>query len=663
MPDILQDPYRWLEDLDSPETRAWIESQNKKTFDFLERIPQREAIRRRMTELSNYEKCGVPFKEGGRYFFLKNDGLQNQSAVYTLDRLDGAPRALLDPNTLSPDGTIALNTIQAARDGKLLAYSLSGAGSDWQEWRIRDVETGIDLPDHIRWVKFSSVSWTTDNKGFFYCRYDEPKEDVYQAQNFFQKVCYHRAGTPQPDDRLVYERPDQKEWNFDIVVSDDGSYLIIQVWTGSTQNNLVFYKDLRNRGGPFVELIANFEARYYFAGNDGSLFFFHTDADAPRGRVIGIDTLRPTKEFWREIVPQTAYAIEQVQMVGDSIIVRYLRDAHSRVKIFEISGKFVRDLELPGFGTATGFAGRRDDPETFFDFSAFTTPACVYHYNVATGARRLFHQPRLLFDPAEYETSQIFYSSKDGTSVPMFITHKGGLKLDGQNPSELYGYGGFNVSVTPAFSVARLVWMEMGGVFAVANIRGGGEYGEEWHQAGIKSRRQNCFDDFIAAAEWLIANKITSTPKLVIGGRSNGGLLVGACIMQRPDLFGAAVPGVGVMDMLRFHKFTIGWSWVSDYGSPDDPEDFKYLFAYSPYHNIRKGTAYPATLVVTGDHDDRVVPGHSYKFAAALQAAQSGPAPVLIRIDVRGGHGMGKPITKLIDEWTDILSFYVGVLL
>ncbi len=661
MAHIVSDPYRWLEDLDSPETKAWIESQNRKTFQLLEAVPRREAIRTRLAELTNFEKCGVPFKEGGRAFFLKNDGLQNHAVVYALDEPGAAPRVLLDPNTLSADGTVAVVAMQASFDGRLLAYSLSVSGSDWQEWRVLDALTGERLPDHLKWTKFSGVAWTPDNKGFFYGRYDEPQSDLYQAQNYFQKIYYHAIGTDQSKDRLIFERLDQKEWNFEPIVSEDGFYLVILVWTGSTHNNLVIYKDLRN-DGPFVELVPDFDARYHFIGNDGSTFWFQTDHDAPRGRVIAIDVERPQRPLWREVIAQTGNVIEQAQVAGGWFVVRYLRHGASLVQVLDMNGGFVRNVELPGIGAVTGFAGRRGDPETYYDFSSFTTPATVYRYNVATGETSLFHQPRLMFDPAEFETAQVFYGSKDGTRIPMFIAHKRGLEPDGNNPTELYGYGGFNIPMTPGFSAARIAWMELGGVFAMANIRGGGEYGEEWHEAGTKAKKQNCFDDFIAGAEWLIANKYTSKAMLAITGRSNGGLLVGACITQRPDLFAAAVPGVGVLDMLRFHQFTIGWSWVSDYGSPDDPEDFKYLIAYSPYHNIRPGTKYPATLVVTADHDDRVVPAHSYKFAAALQEAQAGDAPILIRIDVRAGHGAGKPTAKLIDEAADILSFYAKVL-
>ena len=654
----IEDPYHWLEDLDSAETQEWVAAQNEKTAAYLDAIPERGGIRRRLTELWNYEKVGTPHKEGGRYFFTRNNGLQNQSVLCVVDRLGDAPRVLLDPNMLAPDGTVALTSFAPSPDGRLLAYGLASAGSDWEEWRILDVATGQPTSDHLQWVKFSRTSWTQDSAGFFYCRYDEPGKDTeFQGANYFQKLFYHRVGTPQSADTLIYHSPDDKERVFDAVVSDDGRFLILHVWRGTSINNAVFYRDLQ-AAGSIVELIANFEAKYQFVGNAGHVLWFQTDRAAPRGRLIAIDTSHQQTE----VIPQREHALESVSVVGGHFIAQYFRDARSDVVIVDLNGEVVRQLPLPGIGTVSGFAGRPEDPETFFDFMSFTTPSCVYRYDVSTGETALFHKPTLAFDPDDYVTRQEFFPSKDGTLVPMFISHKRGLTLNGRNPVELYGYGGFNIALTPMYSTARLAWMEMGGVFVSANLRGGSEYGEEWHQAGTRSRKQNVFDDFMAAAEWLIAKGYTSPDHLGISGRSNGGLLVGACVTQRPDLFGAALAGVGVMDMLRFHKFTIGWSWVSDYGSPDNPEDFSALIAYSPYHNIRKGVAYPPTLVVTADHDDRVVPGHSYKFAAALQAAHAGVAPILIRVDVRAGHGMGKPTAKLIDEAADILSFFLAEL-
>ncbi|MBI3848724.1 MAG: S9 family peptidase [Verrucomicrobia bacterium] len=654
------DPYRWLEDDNSAATKAWIEAQNKVTFGYLEKIPERTAIKQRLTRLWNFERYGVPFKEGGRYFFTKNDGLQNQSVLYTMTSLDDTPTVFLDPNKLSADGTVALSGYAISDDGRLMAYGISKAGSDWQEWRVRDVVTATDLSDDIKWVKFSGASWTKDGKGFFYSRYDEPaKTNELKGVNYFQKLYYHRLGSAQAEDVLVYQRPDQKEWGFGGGVTDDGKYLIISVWKGSNTRNRVFYKKLQTPDAPVVELLNDFDASYDFIDNVDGVFYFRTDLNAPRGRIIVIDITQPARASWKEIVPQTSDRLQSASLINDQLVVSYLKDARSEVKVFARDGRFVRQVELPGLGSAGGFGGKRKDAETFYSFTSFTTPGTVYGYDMVNGTSTLFRQPKVDFNPADYETKQVFYQSKDGTRVPMFITHKRGLKLDGQNPTYLYGYGGFDISLTPNFSVANLVWMEMGGVYAMPNLRGGGEYGEEWHQAGMKLKKQNVFDDFIAAAEWLIANKYTSAKKLAIGGGSNGGLLVGACLTQRPDLFGAALPAVGVMDMLRFHKFTIGWGWTSDYGSADDPEEFKALFAYSPLHNIKPGTKYPATLITTADHDDRVVPAHSFKFAATMQAAQAGNKPVLIRIETRAGHGAGKPTTKLIDEAADKWAFLV----
>jgi prolyl oligopeptidase len=657
------DPYRWLEDLDSPETRAWVEAENRLTFAYLDGIAARPRIRRRLTELWNYEKYGLPTLEGGRYFFAKNDGLQNQSAIYTLDRLDGCPQLLIDPNGLSADGTIALTSYSVSGDGKTIAYGLSSGGSDWEEWRVRDVETGEDLPDRLSWVKFSTISWTHDGRGFFYSRYDEPEEgERLEQANYFQKLYYHTLGEPQSADRLVYERPDRKEWGFQGTVTDDGRYLLIHVWRGTEVENGIFYQDLADPGAPVVALLDRFDASYDFVGNEGTLFWFQTDLGAPRGRVIAIDLADPARERWREVLPETAETLESADRLSGRLVAIYLQDAHSRVRIFDLGGRPQREVELPGLGTVIGFSGRQSDRETFFLFTGFTTPGTVYHYDVESGESRVFRRPQMTFDPARYETRQVFYQSPDGTRVPMFVTARRDLALDGDNPTILYGYGGFDVSLTPTFSVPYLVWMEMGGVYAVANLRGGGEYGVDWHQAGTKLRKQNVFDDYFAAAEWLIASGYTSRERLAASGRSNGGLLVGAALTQRPDLFGATVIGVGVLDMLRFHRFTIGWGWVSDYGSPDDPREFAALYAYSPYHNLRAGAAYPPTLIATADHDDRVVPAHSFKFAAALQAAQGGPAPVLIRIETRAGHGIGKPTSKQIDAATDELAFLVDAL-
>ena len=657
------DPYRWLEELDSEETRAWIEAQNRVTFSYLDEIPAREQLKQRLTQLWDYEKYGVPFRRGDRYFYFKNNGLQNQSVLYTLISLDDQPQVLLDPNQFSEDGTIALSGLAISEDGTHMAYGLSTSGSDWQEWQVRRVETQQDLSDSLKWIKFSGAAWTHDGKGFFYSRYDEPNQATkLEETNYFQKLYYHQIGTLQSEDVLIYERPDQKEWGFDGNVTEDGQYLIISVWQGSDRKNLVFFQDLTSENTEIRELITQFEADYSFIGNQGSCFWFRTDLDASRGRVIAIDIHNPARSQWQEIIPQATETLDNVSLLNHQFIATYLKDAHSQVKIFDLNGSFVRDITLPSIGSVSGFRGNQQDTETFYSFTSFTTPTTIYRYDLVTGESILFRQPAVDFNPDHYETKQIFCTSKDGTQVPMFITHKKELKLDGQNPTYLYGYGGFNISLTPSFSVSNLVWMELGGVYVVSNLRGGGEYGEAWHQAGTKLNKQNVFDDFIAAAEWLIANQYTSPTKLAIAGGSNGGLLVGACVTQRPDLFGAALPNVGVMDMLRFQKFTIGWAWVSDYGSSDNPEEFKALYAYSPLHNLKPGTAYPATLITTADHDDRVVPGHSFKFAAALQAAHSGPAPVLIRIETKAGHGAGKPTTKMIDEISDRWAFLIRVL-
>jgi prolyl oligopeptidase len=654
------DPYRWLEDDNSAATKAWVEAENKVTFGFLEKIPERTPIKERLTQLWNYERFGVPFKEGNRYFLTRNDGLQNQAVLYTMTALDAEPVLLLDPNKLSADGTVALADYRISDDGSLMAYGLARAGSDWQDWKVRDVRTGQDLPDEVHWVKFSSASWTKDNRGFFYCRYDEPtKADTLKGVNYFHKLYYHRLGTAQSEDALVYNRPDQKEWGFGGEVTDDGRYLIIHVSQGTDTRNRIFYRDLQNAESPVVELLNDFDASYQFIDNVGTVFYFRTDLNAPRGRVIAIDVARPARANWREIIPQTADRLQGVTLVNDQLVLDYLKDARSEVKIFGRDGSFVRRVELPGLGSAGGFGGKRRYTETFYSFTSFTTPTTIYRYDLTTGTSTVFRQPKVRFNPADYETKQVFYHSKDGTRVPMFITHKKGLELDGSNPTYLYGYGGFDISITPAFSPANLIWLEMGGVYAVANLRGGGEYGEDWHHGGMKLKKQNVFDDFIAAGEWLVANHYTRPEKLAIGGGSNGGLLVGACLTQRPDLFGAALPAVGVMDMLRFHKFTIGWAWASDYGSSDDATEFKALYAYSPVHHVKPGTKYPATLITTGDHDDRVVPAHSFKFAAALQADQAGPKPVLIRIETRAGHGAGKPTTKIIEEAADKWAFLV----
>jgi prolyl oligopeptidase len=659
----IADPYRWLEDDSSLETRAWVGAQNRLTFDYLEKIPQRDGIHKRLKKLWNFERYGVPFKEGGRYFFTRNDGLQDQSVLYTMQSLDAKPHLLLDPNKLSHDGTIAIAGMSISHAGNFLAYGISSTGSDWEEWKIRDVRTGRDTDDDLKWIKSSGTSWMKDGGGVFYSRYDEPSAATKMtAANYFQKLYFHRLGTPQSADQLIYHRDDHKDWGFDGKVTDDGRYLVIFVKQGTDRRNRIFYLDLTRPNARVVELLNDFDAQYRFVDNDGPVFWFRTDLDAPRSRVIAINISKPERTNWLEIIPQSEEKLTGANILNNSFVCTYLKDAHSEVKIFSLDGKFLRTVELPGIGSTGGFGGKRTDTETFYSFTSFTTPGIIYRYDLAAGTNSVFRAPKVDLNPADYETKQVFYPSKDGTHVPMFITHKKGLKLNGQNPTLLYGYGGFDISITPGFSVANLVWMEMGGVYAVANIRGGGEYGETWHEAGMKLDKQNVFNDFIAAAEWLVANGYTSSKRLAISGASNGGLLIGACETQRPDLFAACLPQVGVMDMLRFNKFTVGWGWTSEYGSPDNADEFCALRAYSPLHNIRSGTKYPSTLILTGDHDDRVVPAHSFKFAATMQAAQASDAPILIRIETRAGHGAGKPTAKLIDEAADKWSFLVKAL-
>lgn len=659
------DPYRWLEEdvRTSQEVADWVTGQNEITFSFLEGIPQREGIRQRLTELWDYEKFSSPFKAGGRYFYLHNSGLQNQSVLFTMESLSSQARVLLDPNTWSEDGTVALAGMAFSDDGRYMAYGVQDGGSDWRTWQFLEIESGKVLEDKLHWIKFSGVDWTKDGKGVFYARYDEPQEgEQFQSLNVNQKVYYHRIGTSQEDDVLVYCRPDHPEWGFQVQVTEDGDYLVLTVWKGTDDKYRIFYKDLNEPYGMPVELIDNFDNEYSFVGNDGPLFYFQTDLEAPRRRLIAIDIRRPQRGAWKEIIPQSDTVLSGVGYVGNLFIAQYLKDARTQVLLYTPAGELVQEVELPGIGTASGFGGKQTDTETFYSFSSFAVPASVYRLDLITRGSRLLRRAKVAFNPDDYETRQVFYTSKDGTRVPMFLTNKKGMQLDGQNPTLLYGYGGFNIPLTPSFSVSRLAWMEMGGVLAVANLRGGGEYGEQWHQAGTKLNKQNVFDDFVAAAGWLIENKYTSKEKLAIQGGSNGGLLVGACMTQRPDLFAACLPAVGVMDMLRFHQFTAGRFWVDDYGSADDPDQFKALLAYSPYHNLKPGTHYPATLITTADTDDRVVPAHSFKFAARLQECHVGAAPALIRIETRAGHGAGKPTAKVIEEVADQWAFLVKVL-
>jgi prolyl oligopeptidase len=706
--DSVADPYRWLEDTDAPATKAWVEAENRLSENFLATIPERSAIKNRLTQLWNYPRYGAPFKEGDRYFYFENTGLQNQSVLYVQDGRDRPARVLLDPNVLSPDGTIALSGQAASNDGHYLAYSLSTSGSDWQELHVRNVDNERDLPDVLKWVKFSGISWTHDNKGFFYSRYDEPKSgNVMTNVNRNQKVYYHRIGQAQSRDQLVYDRPDQPDWIFDATVSDDGQFLIITVAQGTDVRTRLYFVDLDNPGkpeidNPIVRLIDKLDAEYEFVGNRGNIFYVRTDRNAARGRIVAISIDNPREERWNTIVPENKDALVGATMAGEDIVGNYLQDAHSSIRLFTASrneqdelrsrrpqdqqrrnpgsvyddtstapitsrgaqrlgGGFVQrgELPLPGIGTVTALNGKQGDDELFYSFTSFLSPTTIYRYDLKNRRNELFRAPKIAFDASKYETRQVFFTSKDGTQVPMFITAKKGLTLDGNNPTLLYAYGGFNISETPEFSAANAAWLEMDGIYALANIRGGGEYGKAWHEAGMLSKKQNVFDDFIAAAQYLIAQKYTSTPKLAIRGGSNGGLLIGAVMTQRPDLFGATLPEVGVMDMLRFQKFTIGWAWTSDYGSSDDPAQYKVLRAYSPLQNIKRGTCYPPTLAFTADHDDRVVPGHTFKFVATMQAAQACANPILVRIETKAGHGAGKPTTKQIDEAADRFAFLV----
>ncbi len=661
----INDPFRWLEDVDSEETKNWVVEQNKLTFDYLESIPARARFKQRLTELWNFERYGLPRQYGKTYFYTYNNGLRNQNVLYTASSIDEAglttQKLLLDPNLLSQDGTVALSGYVPSDDGKYLAYGVAESGSDWNVWRVRDVATGQDLSDTIRWVKFSTVAWTSDHLGFFYSRYDEPKEKEFTGVNYFQKLYYHRIGTDQSQDVLVYERPDQKEWGFGASVSDDGKYLAISVWRGTEKKSLFFYAPIADGKIPskqqVVELISDFTADWQFLGNDGKRFYFETDDSAPKHRIVAIDLDTPESKDWITLVPETQHSIESSSLLGDRFLVHYIQDATSTVREYSIEGKPGQELKIPSLGTVAGFEGKRSTKETYFSFTNYITPPTVVRLDLNSLESTIWKSPKVAFDPANYLTERVFYTSKDGTRIPMILSRKKGIDKNGQMPTILYGYGGFNISITPNFSPANVAWMEQGGMYAVANLRGGGEYGRDWHEAGMLENKQRVFDDFIGAAEHLIQESYTNSSKLAISGRSNGGLLVGATMTQRPDLFAVALPAVGVMDMLRFHKFTIGWAWVSEFGSSEKPEQFQNLLRYSPLHRLKPGTRYPATLITTGDHDDRVVPGHSYKFAARLQSCQSGTRPTLIRIETSAGHGAGTPVAKLIDTAADTLGF------
>jgi prolyl oligopeptidase len=652
----VKEPYRWLENDTSSVTAAWVKSQNKVTKEYLTQIRFRQGLKRRLTELNNYQKYASPFKKNNKYFFYKNNGLQNQSVLYSQSSLTTEPEILLDPNTLSTDGTVALAEVSFSKNGKYLGYAIARSGSDWNEIFVMDTETHGLLNDHIIWSKSSGIFW--QGNGFYYSAYDAPvagKE--YSNKNEFEKVFYHTIGQPQSNDKLIYEDKLFPLRECYASVTDDEKYLFISTTETTTGNGLLM-KDLSNPDNPFIELAPGFKNDYTVVDHVNGRLYILTNWNAPGNRLMEVDPAGPSRENWKEIIPESENVLEDVSVIGGKIIAKYMKDASNHVYGFDLSGKKLYEVQLPAIGTVSGISGNKDDKEAFYTFTSYTFPPAIFRFDTEKNTSEVFHKAEVSFNPDAYTCEQVFYSSKDGTRVPMSIIYKKGMKKDGKNPLMLYGYGGFNISMNPTFSVARIPFLENGGIYAVANIRGGGEYGEAWHLAGTKMQKQNVFDDFIAAAEYLIAKGYTSSKKLAIDGGSNGGLLVGACLTQRPDLYAVAVPEVGVLDMLRYNQFTIGWSWSSDYGtSQESKEMFEYLKGYSPLHNIVSGTKYPATFIMTGDHDDRVVPAHSFKFAATLQPANGGKKPVLIRIDSKAGHGAGKPISKIIDAQTDMWSF------
>jgi prolyl oligopeptidase len=662
----IADPYRWLEDDNSAETKAWVTAQNAVTRKYLDALPKLDAVKKRYTELYNFEKYGMPWKEGGRYFWTRNDGLQQQSVLYTADSLTATPRVLLDPNTLSKDGTVSLTFNAVSRDGRYIAYGLSTGGSDWNEIRVRDIASGKDLSDRIQWVKFSSAEWSADGKGFFYSAYDAPKKgEKLTGTNYFQKAFFHKLGAPQSKDALVYERKDQKEWGFGISVAEDAKHVFAIAWRGSERRNGLLWapagKSLPTQKD-FRALTLEFDASYEPIGSLGDKLWLKTNLNAPLGRIVEVDLTKPDCKEWKEIVAESKQTMESASVIGGLIVVQYLRDARSVVARFSLDGKSLGEVALPGIGTASGFGGKFKDGESFFDYTSLTEPSTIYRYDVATNETSIFRKPKTAFDSAKFETKQAFVTSKDGTKVPIFIAQRKDIKLDGNNATIVSAYGGFGASTTPSFRVTAATWMDLGGVFVEASIRGGNEYGKSWHDAAKGAKRQNAYDDFIAVAEWLVKNGYSNPEKIGVTGGSNGGLLIGAVVNQRPELFGAAVPEVGVMDMLRFHKFTIGWAWVDEYGTSDKASDLPHLKAISPLHNIKSGAKYPPILVTTADHDDRVVPAHSFKYAATLQAADTGNAAKLIRIQTSAGHGAGTPTSKVIEERSDVLAFFAKAL-
>lgn len=651
----VSDPYRWLEDDNAAETAEWVKEENAVTENYLSKIPFREKVKSRMTQLWNFPKQTPPFKGGKFYFSFKNDGIQNQN-VLQIQKQPGAPAAVfLDPNLLSADGTTSLTINSPSHNGRYYAYGLSVGGSDWVEVHIRNIKTGKDCQEVLKWIKFSGIAWYKD--GFFYSRYEAPDEkDVLKKQNEFHKIYYHLVGTPQEKDSLVYEDKEHALRNFGAGITDDERFLIITAHESSAKNSLMV-KDLAKPSSDFVQVVKEIEHSYNVIDHKGDMLLIETNANAPRGKIIMVDINHPEKENWTDFIPEKTEVLLDITIAGNKLVVRYMKDASHYLEVYDRNGKSENKIIPETIGSIDDVKGSSEDSLLFYSLTSFTFPATIYKYNLRTKLSEIYFRPKMAFKSEEYETKQVWYSSKDGTKVPMFIVMKKGTMQDGNNATLLFGYGGFNISKTPEFKTERLVFLENGGIFAMPNLRGGGEYGEEWHKAGTKLQKQNVFADFIAAAEYLIKEKYTNSARLAIGGRSNGGLLVGACMTQRPDLFKVAIPTVGVMDMLRYHKFTIGWAWKGDYGSSEKEDEFKALYAYSPLHNLEKGISYPATLVTTGDHDDRVVPAHSFKFIATLQEKHAGTNPALIRIDTMAGHGDGKPTTKLIAEQADIFSF------
>ncbi|MCO5264404.1 MAG: prolyl oligopeptidase family serine peptidase [Lentimicrobium sp.] len=649
------DPYRWLEDDNSKETAQWVKAENKVTETYLQQIPFREEIKNRLTTLWNYPKYSVPFRKGNYYFFSKNNGIQNQSVLYIQQGLNGEPRVFLDPNALSADGTTALATYKASADGSYFAYAIAKAGSDWNEIYVMETSTGQLLSDKLEWVKFSDIAWK--DKGFYYSRYDKPGEGgELSSKNEFKKVYYHKVGDDQSKDQLIYENKLEPLRSYGAQTTSDEDFLAI-FETESTSGNALYIKDLRKKESSFIKIADGFRYDYEIVTNYGERFIIRTNDGAPRYRLIAVELSNPGREAWETVVPEQAEVLQSAYPGGGMLICQYMKDATSKASVYHADGSLMHEIALPEPGTINDFESAREDGQAFFSFTSFTSPSTIYKYDIASNRSEVFHQSALGFNTEGIVSEQVFYTSKDGTRIPMFLVHRADIQMDGNNPVYLYGYGGFNVSLTPGFSVSRMLFIENGGIFAMPNLRGGGEYGEEWHRAGTKLQKQNVFDDFIAAAEYLIEQKYTNPQKLAIAGGSNGGLLVGACMTQRPELFAVALPAVGVMDMLRFHKFTIGWAWTEDYGSSENEEQFRYLLGYSPLHNLRPNTCYPATMVTTGDHDDRVVPAHSFKFAATLQESQACNKPVLIRIETKAGHGAGKPVSKMIEEATDMWAF------